>query len=104
MEITVIKELQDYEKSQEEVLGQKKQTTIVKFEDEKKALLEKNKKEIEDLLKGKGALVKKAQTKAKKQAEDTITSFKKKTTELQQSSSGKIDDAVEVIFDDFKNV
>ena len=80
---------------------EKKQAFLKSLENKKKEILEKNKTELHEISSNRHDIIKKAQTKAKKQALDTINSYQEKTKLLEKSSKNKIEEAINLIFQEF---
>lgn len=101
MDISVIKELKEFEDKNKDSLDQQKKLFIDKLKEKKKEILEKNEMELYELSLNKHNIIKQAKAKAKNQALETISEFKEKTQKLEKSSAAKIDEAINIIFQEF---
>ncbi|MBR9699536.1 hypothetical protein GOV09_03725 [Candidatus Woesearchaeota archaeon] len=104
MDISVLEELQLFEKSQESAFEQKKRVFLDILSQQKKELLDKNHMELFELSSYKHNLVKKAQEEAKKEASSLRQSYSEKIHQL-DAVKNRINDAINIIFEEFlKNV
>jgi hypothetical protein len=104
MDISVIKELKEFEKEQESLLEKEKSRFLKSLEEQNNKLIEKNKEELDKITSKKELLIEKAQEEAKQQAVDSINRFKEKIS-LLESSKSKISQTTEIILNEFiKNV
>lgn len=102
MELSILRELKEFESIEESNLEKKKKEFLKSLEEKKEELLESNELEIDELSSNKNNIIKAAQEKAKEQAESSINDFKEKTKKIEESSN-RVEDGVNIIFNEFLN-
>jgi hypothetical protein len=103
MDISIFKELKEFEVEQEILLEDKKKKLIEEMRAKKKEVLDMKKKELLYIESKKGEIMKLAEEKAKAEAVSDINSFKEKTTRIEEQSKDRVEQAMYMIFNEFLN-
>ena len=102
MNLSVLKELKEFENGQESSLEEKKKQFLESLNKKKDDIEDNLEMELYEITSNKHNRVKKAQKDAKEEAVSSINSFKEKTKKIKESSV-RIEQATDLIFSEFLN-